>query len=48
MVSVRYILVSSEKLGVNVVTVQNGVQGMMYLLTECSKLMVWCAVPVCG
>ena len=31
---------SSEKLGVNATTVQHGVQGMMYLLTECSKLMV--------
>ena len=29
-----------EKLGVNAQTVQHGVQGMMYLLTECSKLMV--------
>lgn len=43
-VLVDYFLLSmtlpSEKLGVNAVTVQHGVQGMMYLLTECSKLLV--------
>lgn len=31
---------SAEKLGVDVLTVQNGVEGLMYLLTECSKLLV--------
>lgn len=29
-----------EKLGVEASTVQHGVEGLMYLLTECSKLMV--------
>ena len=29
-----------EKLGVDPKTVQHGVEGLMYLLTECSKLMV--------
>ena len=29
-----------EKLGVDASTVQHGVEGLMYLLTECSKLMV--------
>ena len=29
-----------EKLGVNPKTVQHGVEGLMYLITECSKLMV--------
>ncbi|KAL5004456.1 hypothetical protein ScPMuIL_017912 [Solemya velum] len=31
---------ASQKLGVSVETVQNGVEGLMYLLTESSKLMV--------
>ena len=30
----------SEKLGVEVGVVQHGVEGLMYLLTECSKLWV--------
>ena len=29
-----------EKLDVDVATIQHGVEGLMYLLTECSKLMV--------
>ncbi len=29
-----------EKLSVDATTVEHGVQGLMYLLTECSKLMV--------
>lgn len=33
-------LLFAEKLNVEVVTVERGVQGLMYLLTECSKLMV--------
>ena len=31
---------STEKLGVDAVTVQHGVEGLMYLLTECSKILV--------
>ena len=30
----------SEKLGVDPAVVQHGVEGLMYLLTECSKLFV--------
>lgn len=29
-----------EKLDVDVATIQHGVEGLMYLITECSKLMV--------
>ena len=40
--TVRLYVVSCpiEKLGVEASTVQHGVEGLMYLLTECSKLMV--------
>lgn len=31
---------AAQKLSVDVTTVEHGVQGLMYLLTECSKLMV--------
>ena len=30
----------TEKLSVDVKTVEHGVEGLMYLLTECSKLLV--------
>ena len=29
-----------EKLDVDVATIQHGVEGLMYLITECAKLMV--------
>lgn len=32
--------IKTEKLGVAPETVRHGVEGLMYLLTECSKLMV--------
>jgi hypothetical protein len=31
---------ASQKLGVDLETVQHGVEGLMYLMTECAKLMV--------
>ncbi len=31
---------TTEKLGVEAATVQHGVEGLMYLLTECSKMQV--------
>lgn len=30
-----------EKLDVDVATIQHGVEGLMYLITECAKLMVY-------
>ncbi len=36
---------SPEKLEVDARTVQHGVEGLMYLLTECSKLMVCLECP---
>ena len=36
-----------EKLGVDANTVQHGVEGLMYLLTECSKLMVRVSDSAC-
>ena len=38
--STHCVLAMAEKLSVDVVTVEHGVEGLMYLLTECSKLMV--------
>ena len=39
----------AEKLDVDVATIQHGVEGLMYLLTECSKLMVFyiCCKCIC-
>ena len=31
----------AEKLDVDVATIQHGVEGLMYLITECAKLMVY-------